>query len=75
MKMIKLICIRDTKDYYYSSIKKGEIILSYYDYKYGTIPCWVLQQTPLFIGYFNSADFLPLDEWRVQQINKILKNE
>lgn len=73
--MIKLICIRDTKNYYYSRIKKGEIILSDYDHNYGIIPCWVLQQTPLFIGYFKSADFLPLEDYREKIINKILENE
>ena len=72
--MIKLICVKDTKDWYHNTIYKGEIVLSseYYDPFVDNISIWALQKSPNHIGYFRVIHFIPLDLWREQIIDKIL---
>ena len=85
--MIKVICIKKTVSATGRFLKKGEffyvneIHLNYYtddslrrDLYIRSIPIWDLKNhnNYFIIGYYNSADFLTLDEWREQQIDKIL---
>ena len=77
-KLIKLICVKDTKSYD-TTIEKGDIVYSnqYYEpYIENNIAIFISsQETTIVLGYYKAIDFLPLDKFREQQIDKILNDD
>jgi hypothetical protein len=74
-KLIKLICIKECIAYTYK-IKKGDIVETDYFSNLSKIAIFIPSyKATIILGYFNSADFLPLEDHREQIINKILENK
>ena len=75
--MIKVFCIKSFK----YSVSKKEIIKGniYFTISVITTPNWsiipIYNNNEEFLGTFHKMDFITLDEWRDQQIDKILEND
>ena len=72
--MIKLICITDNYHSLYGNIYKGSIILSY-DNNSFHFNIYENENPHSFRGSRDKAWFMKLEEWRNQQIDKILNND
>ena len=73
----KLICIKSSFDttFIKSKVEKGDIIkIGYFAYKYSIdrdiIPIRDLNN--IFLGWFCKRNFITLEEYREQQLNRIL---
>lgn len=76
-KLIKLICVKTTKNYDIA-IEIGDIVYSYsyYEpYAENIIAIFFnIKETSFKIGYFEVGNFLPFEKYREQQIDKILND-
>ena len=76
--MIKVLCIIDNKHYLYGSINKGSIVLAYQvdiNDSNSFIGVYINEKYNSYMGTRNKKCFIPLEEWRNQQIDKILNND
>jgi len=78
--MIKIICIESYKfARTKKSVKKGVIYYTVPDYFFSfswtIIPIYNDYEGADFVATFHKDKFITLDEWRNQQIDKILKND
>ena len=74
--MIKVICITKNDSYPYTTIEKNSIVFAYEDAFYGNSD-WFGAYTnePKYLGARYKRHFLTLEQFREQQIDKILEND
>jgi hypothetical protein len=73
--MIKLICIIKNDAYPYPTIEKDAIVFAIEDTFYGNEDWFgAFTNEPKYLGARSKKYFISLDEWRNQQIDKILNN-
>ena len=70
-----IICIKDTSEYYGNGtmIKKGQIIF-YSKRNYSSKIVILKSKNEDYYGLFDETNFITLEEWREQQIDKILND-
>jgi hypothetical protein len=78
--MIKIICIESYKfTRTKKSVKKGTIYYTVPDYFFSfiweIIPIYNDSEGADFVATFRKKNFITLDKWREQQIDKILGND
>lgn len=75
--MIKVLCIEYYKHKYTKrEVKKGIVYFTYPNYfynKWDVIPIFEKEDSDYLLSTFYKKYFITLDEWRNQQIDKILK--
>lgn len=71
--MIKLICIKKNDSYPYKTIEKNSIVFSLEDDFYNNLDWFgVITNGSEYLGVRNKRYFTTFQEWRNQQIDKIL---